>query len=477
VRKRTKWGWLGLGVGTAATLLAGLLLFLRPTKDVSLTYPPDVEWPLPTTLPALTLSLGPEAPERDFFIPCPGTRTGGFLCQFLSGPNADLWVLVAANGTVQYAHRGPDGWRPLAPLASRASGTNERPMGASQEEAQGGTHGPIRGAPDISGQPAPKIATTSRPARRVIVTNLKAVMDGAGRPVVVWMQSEAETQVSSVLASRWTGQDWSPVETLDRFRSANPSLDVVSDDHGRIHVVYTRELDPPESYRVGWLDRDRTCTDKPFHVVCKGGVHKPPMGAPPSAPIIGLWVPHDRPASTTPPGRFYVDGVGLCTGPGGAVHLTAAVHPFSRSGHGGTYLACQRWDGERWGDLTRLTPDCTADLRGGMVVDRWGTKHVWWSDARAPGRYVRIRDGRASPHQFLGYRRQTPLRVSAAGDRVFLVLDRDGRLAVWDGVRLSPPFRPQAFPFDDLVLAPDGRTFLARADADGLRLRELRVAP
>jgi hypothetical protein len=404
LRTDRPWRLLVLPAGLVLAAVAAILL-LSPRRDAADDFPPDEELPLPGMLSVPSLSLGAEE-----VVPCTGTGTGDFRYQFVCGPNGDRWLFTANTGRPpMYARRRADGWPAFQPLCD----------------------------------------TTWRN-----VTNLRATLDAASRPVVVWTGISLAASQELLAAARWTGDRWTPVEVLDRYPGFDTTLDVATDARGRVHVVYTRQFDPPETYSVGWIVPDSASADKCFHVVHDGT----------------RWT---TPAPTGGPAPCSLGRPRLSIGPADALYASVVVQPIARSGLGKPYLAYQKWDGRSWTPLRRVTPQRYTVSTGILCVDAWGTKHAWWTGPQisTPCQYWQVRSGRPSRPGFLLFVRLPFVAANPRGE--VLTADDNRQVSLWNGrVWTGPLNGPEA---DQVALSPDGRAFCTVARADCLRIREINV--
>jgi len=282
------------------------------------------------------------------------------------------------------------------------------------------------------------------------VDNVNAAMDPAGRPVVFWtgfLGGPGE----KLGCAHWTPDGWQPKGPLAGKLYFSEIASCV-DRNGNVHVAYDGPLTPRERYSLGIVVVDGAYADKCHHLVFDGQ----------------RWTP---PRATTGRGRFSVKDLHLSTGPTGTVYLSATLSPFDRISYGKSYLAYQTWDGTQWSGFRRVTPKGVDVEEGRLVVDAWGTKHVWWQTEICPS-YAMLRNGTTSvPRPVSGWHVSQSVVADGAGRAV--ICWGDG-LRIWNGRQWSDPLAPVSGQLDATA---GGATFLTWQDANRIVLQEVVVRP
>ena len=242
-----------------------------------------------------------------------------------------------------------------------------------------------------------------------------ALTDG-DLPVVCW-QTFGPPGTVLIVSSRWSAQGWSPPETLDSMPTPGfiMSFDSLRDASGRTHLVYNRNLDPPEEYKKSPIVMDAVDVFRPgkaFHVYLEKG----------------SW---SRPVSTTGPGQFDLREFHLSLDCDGNLCLSGIV----RRGSGSVgAIGRQFWRNGTWSDLRSLTP--TSELDSCWVYfDLLGITHIWSNRDYAWWRYQQLSNGQMSEMP-LPCKMLRPVIKRLPGGRIALLTQ--GKLTVWNGQEWSP---------------------------------------
>ena len=321
---------------------------------------------------------------RQESVPLPLGETPQYYAA-LAGPDDGLWLCAAhCDAAPQVIHRSGGRWGEWQPLAA---------------SSWCGTH-------SISVEP-----------------------DAAGRPVVVWIgrdcELEAQNRAASqapnhfvpeawaVVATRWTRTTWTPPIVVDRANRifAFCSLPSLRDKHGRIHAAYSRKLDPPEEYSVGWPVVDGESPGKCAHVIFDGE----------------NW---SKPRFTTDRGRFDLRPLALSEGPSGVV-LACEVHEIGLMFRQ-AFLEYQVFDGQTWGGLIRVVAD--PQLAACVVEDAWGHRLITYT-------HWNPMDSRSKDHAAIYFQsvwgEKLTIPPDAACQNPIVTTDAAGRIALLSGQKGS----------------------------------------
>jgi hypothetical protein len=289
------------------------------------------------------------------------------------------------------------------------------------------------------------------------VDHLAGVLDGAGKPVIVWTAFDG-TPGMAVAAARWTGTAWSSPVILDRLETSTSVNHLVAqtDDKGHVHVVYDRPLHPPEEYSRGIGIVEGEYPDKCFHVTFDGT----------------QW---STAQATTGPGRFAIDPSALSTAPGGHLFLAMGISPLGRIANEPWYVGGQTWDGTKWLPIERLTPK--TDLmqgRGGAMLDRWGGRITWWQDPAGGIKATGADVSTATSAQIVDVGYSYEFKRNPGGwVGVYWRDDPVGYYTLWDGKKWLVPLKcviaTHAFP------GANGNILLTQRKAGTILVQEIRT--
>jgi hypothetical protein len=285
-----------------------------------------------------------------------------------------------------------------------------------------------------------------------MIHTVNGAWDTRGNPVLVWVVDDIKE--SELATASWTGREWSKPTVLDRLSRPIASIDCLSDAQGRIHVVYTRPLEPPEVYAN--LGEASHKPEKCYHVWYDGQ----------------KW---SSPAPAASPGRYSVEKVHLGLGTNGRVSLSQIRVNFALFEPPGRFITYQTWNGKTWSDTRLATPKDRWAESGAAAMDASGVLHGW-----------ALMDRRAETHDYNATKDITELRYYRVGKlgsfhvekgqtcqiindyrgriiRVTWPDDRSSHIQLWTGDTWTEPVVVPTH--GRMKLGPDHRLYLASDDS------------
>lgn len=271
------------------------------------------------------------------------------------------------------------------------------------------------------------------------INRIAGSLDADGNPTVIWSGIRSDQDVAAqplklgernragnglregqvLAASTWTGEAWTSATILDVLGTGMVAnrLHSIRDTRGSVHVVYDRQLEPPESYSRGFIVVDGFFANKCFHVHSERGNCSLPL-------------------PTTGKGRFSVQDMRLTNTPDGPVALSMLIRPPRKA-----YVGVQTWDGKSWSSLKQVSPDLLGPYtyEGGSFQDKWGTRITWWNSELQYTFVASDPEGKDRTQQFTSA--HTPIFEFHTSGAVLLLCPNygGGDLRAWDGKRWTEP--------------------------------------
>ena len=257
--------------------------------------------------------------------------------------------------------------------------------------------------------------------------HMAAELDANGQPVVIW------GTVAELRYVRRTRGKWSEPETITGFvsRIGSGGLSSIRDAEGRIHLVYHDDIPGEGMYNLGGHGVN-AC--KCYHTMFDGK----------------RWT---ELRTTTAKGRFHITGPVLFSDPDGTINLAAEVEEYGWVDRKGTYVGYQTWDGEKWSEFRKASPQAWNVSGGVMATDARGVKHVCWTVMRdaeptagggGPDDFPcfsgRLEKGKLVGVEEIPQAFLMPLRMQADSEgRLFLWGSDYSHIRVWDGAKWTGP--------------------------------------